>query len=261
MHSDAADGARSSVLALIALECAAPGPPVRATVDRALAAELAALAAIDIARHAPAAINLDLITVGAVYDQAQILRPGWPVHAALGAAPARFGAEQAGGNIIAFGTHENRLPLPALQPDARLYGSPLLIMPWLLSGTAAAAAAVGAQLERDLLERGLVNADLALALGDAFGVTLEHARHLTVFDLCALTCAQYEHAGFGALWQIIEAAVLRPDRAQESVLPGGTRLHWREGRVDADGENARERAWAQAILAAHGIGHEPQPVG
>ncbi len=238
---------------MLALECSEPAAPLRASVDREVAAALGDLLARDIARLAPSATSLDLVLVGALFDQAQVLRPHWPVHGALSDAPARFGSAQSGGNVIAFGTHDSRLPLPALQPDLRLFGSPLLVLPWLLTGPADRVAAVGAQLERELLETGLVDASLALALADAFGLGLDHARHLTVLDLCALASAQYAHAGLDGIWHVIEQCLLRGGADTTASLGDGSAVRLRDGEVKCTTGDARLRAQVTAILAAHGI--------
>lgn len=248
--SFAADVAHSHVLAALAIECAQAQPPARCVLERGEAEALAAALAADAARHTAAA-GLDLVMVGALYDQAQLLRPGWPVHAALADARTRIG--EGGGRVIALGAHDGRLPAPALQPDLRLHGSPLLVLPWLLAGPADACAATGARFERELLERGLADAGLSLAVGAAFGVEVAHARLLTVFDLCALCCAQYEHAGLGALWQMIETALLRPHESCTATLDDGGTLRWNGDAVHADTPDARLRAHANAVFAAHGI--------
>ncbi|MFZ1222439.1 MAG: hypothetical protein WAR01_04270, partial [Dokdonella sp.] len=97
-----------------------------------------------------------------------------------------------------------------------------------------------------------IGAELALAIGEAFAVKTAHARHLTTLDLCALTCAQYEHAGLGGIWQIIETAVLRPDQ-EHAVTLGDGHLRYRHGGVEADASEPRQLAHSRAILAAHGL--------
>ena len=239
-------------MALLAVECEAPGIPPRVVLDRTTAEALVEQLAADLASHLPDVRALDLVAVGALYDQAQLLRPQWPLHAALGDALTRL-PTQRGARVIAVGAHAGRMPVAALEPDHGLLGSPMLVLPWLLAGPPDMAAAIGRQFEQDLLERGLAGAALALALGDAFGVRVTHARHMTTFDLCALASAQYEHAGLGALWQIIEAALLAPDRAHTATLPNGDLLHWHDGAASTDTRDPRQLAQCRAILAAHGL--------
>lgn len=239
--------------ALIAIECEAHTPPPRLQLDRDTASALADALAHDLAAHVPEIRSLDFIFVGALYDQAQLLRPGWPLHAALAEARTHLPRTGRHGHVIALGAHQGRLPMPELEPEPALLGSPMLVMPWLLGGPVAEIATVGQRLEHELLDSGLIGAELALAIGEAFGIKTAHARHMTTLDLCALACAQYTHAELGELWQLIETALLRPDQALEVQLADGSSLGYRAGRVQADGGDRRRLAQARAILAAHGI--------
>lgn len=252
-HPATADRTQSHVMALIALECEAPGAPSRCVADRATAGALADALAHDLAAHVPELRRLDFVLVGALYDQAQLLRPQWPLHAALAEALDHLPRNAADTHVVALGAHEGRMPQALLQPDVDLFGSPMLVMPWLLAGPAEAVATVGQRLERELLDSGLIGAELALAIGEAFAVKTAHARHMTTLDLCALACAQYEHAGLGEIWQIIETALLRPDQEQRVVMQDGSALTYRHGVVGSNGMSVQRFAQCQAILAAHGL--------
>lgn len=243
----------STCAGLVAIECEAPGPPARAALGRRDAEALAAHLASDLGKHIGAAPSLDLVAVGALYDQAQVLRPGWPLHAALGESAVGLPGSAMSGRILALGAHAGRMPSPALEPERVLLGSPMLVLPWLLSGPDAAITTIGRKLEEHLLERGHANAALALAIGDAFGVKVTHARHMTALDLCALACAQYEHAGLGAVWQVVEAALLAPEVPRVATLPNGDHLSWRDGIVATDTLDARLREGCALVLGAHGL--------
>jgi len=227
-------------------------PPVT-TLDRATASVLADAFAHDLVAHVPEIRQLDFVVVAALYDQAQLLRPQWPLHAALADALDRLPRSAGDGHIVALGSHDGRLPHASLEPEIGLLGSPMLVMPWLLSGPADIVEAVARRLEEELIERGLIGAELALAIGEAFGIKTAHARHMTTLDLCALACAQYEHADLGELWQIVETAVLRPGQYQAVTLDDGTVLEFRDGIVHSDSIDARRLAQTRAILGAHGI--------
>ncbi len=243
----------STCAGLVAIECEEPGPPPRATLARADAETLAAHLAADLGRHLGNTTSLDLVSVGALYDQAQLLRPGWPLHAALSEATVGLPGRATSGRILALGTHAGSMPSPALEPERAMLGSPMLVLPWLLAGTDEAIVAVGRRLEEHLLEHGHAGAALALAVGDAFGVKVTHARHLTVLDACALACAQYEHAGLGAVWQVIEAALLAPDIARVATLSNGDHLALRDGIIATDTRDARLREVCAVVLSAHGL--------
>src|SRR3546814_1435775 len=61
------------------------------------------------------------------------------------------------------------------------------------------------------MERGMAGADTALLAQEAFGLQVEHARYLTLHDLCALMAMQYDHAGLAPLWPVLETALPSPD--------------------------------------------------
>lgn len=217
------------VLGALALELAPSDGTTRDALPQQAAGALAAAIAHDLAGFAADAAALDLIIVGAHYDPVELLRPGWPVHHELDQLGARApGNRGEQGRIIAFGSHEDRLP-GALAPSGDYAGGPLRLVPWLLSGEATIARQVGDVFERDLMERGMASATTALQAQEVFGLRVEHARYLTVHDLCALTAMQYEHAGLAPLWPILETALLSPQREAWLDAPPEPLLHYIDG--------------------------------
>ena len=71
----------------------------------------------DLARLIPGVETMGLAVSAALYDQAQILRPGWPIHAEL----ARMHQQaQRGGwmpAVTSFGASAGRMAAPVLEPD------------------------------------------------------------------------------------------------------------------------------------------------
>jgi hypothetical protein len=260
----------------LALEVAAA--PERASVPRDAAEALARWVAIDLARLVPEAQGLDLALVGAHFDPAELLRPGWPLHATLDEL-ARRAPPAPAARIIAFGMHEDALPLPALTPEPALFGGPLRLVPLSLRGNPELMHTVAALLEARLLDTGMAGASTALFAQDAFAARIEHARYLTVNDLCAMTAMQYEHAGLAPLWPVLEAALFESDDAlwldaapepllryvqREVRLARPVPAAWQAAglspaAVNADdmarafaAHNARSRQFA-AVLGAHGV--------
>ncbi|SJZ99140.1 hypothetical protein [Novilysobacter spongiicola] len=202
----------AQVLGALALELSGSAPVARDRLPQAAAGELAALVARDLGGFAPDAARLDLTTVGAHYDPIELLRPGWPLHRELDQLAARAprdGTTPGQGRIIAFGSHEDRLP-GALTPSPEYVGGPLRLVPFVLNGRPEDVAAVAELFERDLIETGMAGADTALAAQEAFGLRVEHARYLTLHDLLAMIAMQYDHAGMGPLWPVLETALLEP---------------------------------------------------
>lgn len=285
-----------SIRGALALEVDPSTSPARHALAQADAGALGAAIARDLARFDADVAQLELVLVGAHYDPVELLRPGWPLHVELDSLAARAPGRRfdpgaaagsgGAGRIVAFGSHDARLP-GALTPSPDFTGGPLRLVPWLLSGDAAVIARVGDALERDLMERGMAAADTALLAQEAFGLRIEHVRLLTLHDLCALTAMQYDHAGLGPLWPVLETALLSPDRdawldtlpeplvhyadreARIAMLtPDAWRLRDASGGADGDeGRDtdddhrlqrgfehfeARQRQFA-AVLSAHGV--------
>lgn len=224
---------------VLALELSQAGAPARLSLSRDEAAELAAHIAADLARLLPAgpagpgADVADLIVLGALYDHAQLLRPGWPLYAELAQLSQPNPALQDSGErrVIAFGSHADAMPTPLLTPEAGLGGGAMLLLPWMLSGPETLVQQLGQRMERDFVARGEAGSRTADFLMRTLGMRLEHARYLTRHDVCALTCVQMEHVGFSALWQMLELALLSPERSGSALTSRGRSLRYADGAV------------------------------
>lgn len=240
--------------AVLAIELVPEGGPTSLSLPLESAHLLGEHIGNDLARLLPGVETMGLAVAAAMYDPAQVLRPGWPMHAEL----ARMHQQaQRGGwmpAVTSFGASAGRMAAPVLEPDPRLIGSPLLLVPFVLVGHAHDAELVGAAMERDFEEKGLADSATSLFLNEAFSIRAEHARYLTLHDLCAMTAMQYEHAGFAPLWSIIECALLSPQRDERVALDGGVHIDYRGGRITLQGDAASlPYRQAAAILAAHGL--------
>jgi hypothetical protein len=267
----------------LALELVPGSDAGRDALPQDRAGALVALVARDLASHHADASRLELVAVAAHYDPVELLRPGWPLHEELhqlaARAPRVNGVDDCDtGRIIAFGMHAGRLP-GALAPSPEFHGGPLRLVPFSLSGDDDSVSRVADAFEAELMERGMAAADTALAMQEAFGLRIEHARYLTVHDLAAMTALQYEHAGLAPLWPVLEAALFAPDREVSIDKPPEPLVHYqaREARIvmfsadgwrrryandtDADASKlarmharfeARQRQLA-SVLQAHGV--------
>ncbi len=198
----------SSIHGVLALELKPGAAPARLVLEQAAAEALAGGVARDLARFEEASAELDLGLLGAAYDPVELLRPGWPLHREL----ERLVAQAPGAGlprVIAFADREGRLP-EQLLPHADFGGGAFRVLPWVLRGPRMQAARVGEHFENMLLDTGMANADTALAAQQVFGVAIEHARHLTLHDLAAMMAMQYEHAGLGVAWPVLETALMAP---------------------------------------------------
>lgn len=221
-------------------------------MPRDLAAELAGHVAADLARLLPGVESLDLAVAAAGFDPSELLRPGWPLHAALAdlaeRAPGRDGPR-----VLGFGSHEGAMP-PQLSPDPALQDGPLRLVPFVLHGDADEVAAIGRAMEEVLLETGMAQAATALHAQQSFATPLEHVRYLSLNDLLAMTAMQYEHAGIGPLWPLIETALLTPERQEWLDAPPEPLLRWTGREVRAAMMDLA--VWLEAGFAPAGMDPE-----
>ncbi len=226
---------RMIVRGALALELVPGSQPGRAALRQAEAGVLAGLVGRDLAALAADAAALDLVFAGAHYDPAEMLRPGWPLHRRLeelhARAPQSTGPDAHTARIIAFGADEHGVVPQPLRAELELHGGPLRVVPFLLVGTAEQATAVAAEFEHALLERGMAQADTALTAQDAFEAEVEHARYLTAYDLAAMMALQYRHVGLGALWPLVETALLAPNEDAWLDAPPEPLLRYIDGAV------------------------------
>lgn len=201
----------------------------RRVLAPAEAGALAQAVAHDLAALVPEASSLDLGLVAALFDPVELLRPGYPVHAEIERWMARAPGST-GGRVLGFGAETGTLPAP-LQPASEHAHGPLRLLPLLLRGSASTVASAGDQLERVLLDAGMVAAGTALQAQEAFGLSVEHARLLTLNDLAAMMCLQYEHAGLAPLWPLLEAALMAPSEVQWLDAPPEPLLRYSGGEV------------------------------
>lgn len=249
-------------LGALALERSIEGDRGRLTLERTEAEALAEFIAADLKRLLPGVDALDGVFAAALFDPAELLRPGWPVHQALDELAARAPG-RTGGRVIAFGAESGRMPVSALQPEPGLAQGLLRLLPFLLRGEAAAVRAIGESMEERLLDAGMAQPRTALEAQQRFGFDLEHARFLSIHDLCAMTALQYQHAGLAPVWQLLEAALLSPDR-EEWIDVEGEPLAWcLEGRVriaEADRSLSLRVRQFCVVLGAHAIAVEAVPI-
>lgn len=243
---------------LLALELIPEGRPSSLSLPVESADLLGDVITADLMRLLPGVETMGLAVAAALYDPAQVMRPGWPLFAELARLHARTQQGAWTPAVSCFGAAAGRMADPGLEPDASLIGSPMLLIPWCLIGADLDAARINAEMEESFTDKGLAEARTSLLLNEAFSIRVEHARYLTRLDLCALTAMQYENAGLAALWSLIECALLSPERTELMQTPGAGHYRWQHGRVHVDkpGDAVEARQYA-AILAAHGIDQDP----
>jgi len=239
---------------VLALERVAGEAPPPLSLSRDEAAELAQLIAADLHGLVPQVAAARLALAGALFDPVELLRPGFPVWATLGELARRVPRSQLD-NVVAFGSHEGRMPAQPLEPSPIFADGPMRLLPLSLLAPVTLAAELSEQLEIQLVGRGEAGPLTSDWLIRTLGVPLEHVRYLSRNDLLALTCVQYEHVNLGPLWTLLEGALLTPCREESTMSARGLALHYARGAVlsqspsqwlDAQSGDASERAHAFA---------------
>ena len=217
---------------VLALELADGQPAPRLTFNRDEAAELAQFVAADLHALVPQVNQARLALAGALFDQVELLRPGFPVWATLDELARRVPRGHIE-NVVAFGSHDGHMPAQPLEPSMTFADGPMRLLPLSLLAPEALAEELSEQLEVQLVGRGEAGALTADWLMRTLGIQLEHVRYLSRNDLLALTCVQYEHVNLAALWFLLEAALLTPYREESAVTARGLALRYAEGKVFA----------------------------
>lgn len=215
---------------VLALETAQGEPPARLTLTRDEAADLAALVATDLHALVPQVDAARLALAGALFDQVELLRPGFPVWATLEELARRVPRGNVD-NVVAFGSHQGHMPAQPLEPSTLFAEGPMRLLPMSLLAPPALAEELSEQLEIQLVGRGEAGKLTADWLMRTLGIRLEHVRYLSRNDLLALTCVQYEHVTLAPLWALLEVALLTPEREESVMSARGLTLHYASGMV------------------------------
>ncbi|MEO6799825.1 MAG: hypothetical protein ABI178_07805 [Rhodanobacter sp.] len=215
---------------VLALETVAGEPPAPMTLSRDDAAALAQLVAADLLKLVPQVERARLVLAGALFDQVELLRPGFPVWAILDEL-ARRAPRGTLESVVAFGHHEGHMPAPGLEPSSTYAAGPMRLLPISLLVPADLADELSTQLEIQLIGRGEAGVPTADCLMRMLGIRLEHLRYLSRNDLLALACVQYEHVNLAPLWTLLETALLTPERDESTMSARGLPLRYAGGTV------------------------------
>lgn len=219
----------TSTFGVLALEFDAPANGAQPlTLPTEAVVALADAIARDLARFGADRPGLGLVVAGALFDASELLRPGFPIDAALTRARRRLGA-RAHGAVSALGAAGGAMEFAELEPDAAIGGGAMRYLPWQVHGDDGDVAAAGAAFEAGFDDEGLASAAVNLHLRDALSASIVHARYLTRNDLLALTALQLDNAGLGAAWTVIELALLAPEERERIAFDEGGALHFERG--------------------------------
>lgn len=206
-----------------------PGP-----LDRESAARVAGHIAGDMQQLFGDLSDLSLVLPGALYDQTELLRPGFPI---LDALDNIFrGTLVRGGykpQVIALGTDSGPFPVAVLNPACQPGAGPLLLLPFMFAGRKLKAMTLSSNLENTLLAQGTASEATIAAVQEAFGVQAVNMSYATVNDLCALLKVQLENSDFAPLWELLEHALFQRAGVCRVALPSGNVYLLADGAVYA----------------------------
>jgi hypothetical protein len=164
--------------------------------------------ATDLARLFTDIEQCTLTMPGALYDQTQVIRPGFPLLQSLenfAASSRRDSPNQPTRRVLS--QSGGRMPDDCMQPDPSIPPGLLQNLPLLISGQPEIIGPLSAEMEHLFLEQGQLSAHSAKGLESHFGIAVTHARFMTVTDLMAMLRLQLEHFGFLPLWDLLDAAL------------------------------------------------------
>lgn len=204
-------------------------------LSRAQCAALADALAQDLVRQAELASSGLLIVGGGLFEPAELLRPGLPAWAALDkfSENAPISTED-GGQILAIGAHEGKMPDSRLTPECATNGASndsalggqLLALPLVIRCPQAAHTILSEQLESTLFESGGLHPPARASFSEATGLATGHGQLMTLNDFIALTHVQMDTAGLGAFWPVVEHALVRGDENNSFEMPGPLSATW-----------------------------------
>lgn len=169
--------------------------------------------------------HLGLILPGALYDQTEILRPGFPLFEAL--ADLYRGSARGSTftpHLIALGADRGFFPVAAINPLRRPGSGPLLLLPFCFVGPADDIARLARVMEDSLLQNGQVSAATGEMVRQTFGLAALNLSFATIGDLCALLRVQLEANDFLPLWELLEHAWFERPGTRSAALDAGNRF-------------------------------------
>lgn len=232
------------------------------TLTKSDAEQLLAHLAADLKALLPEISNCSLIAAGALFDQTQILRPDFPVFKALERISNNNKQDLLRPGLVSIGSSDGKMPETELQPLENIPLGLLQLLPVAIHGPAELVTDLGQAMEYRFLEEGQLSAHSAAWLESAFGISINHARMMTLTDLNAMLRMQLDHFGFLPMWELLDAALNNRVDALSVTTASGSRLEWQNGAVHTvfetfdywanDGGGSDEMAARQTLAGGYG---------
>lgn len=203
-----------------------------ALLERVAAEQVLAHLATDLTTMFRDISRCSLTMAGALFDQTQCLRPSLPVFRAL---ETLQHSSNPGSDfqprLLSIGAADGQMPLKDLQPFEDIPLGLLQLLPMLVSGPRELIDTLSKEMEFRFLEEGQLSAHSARSLETQFGVSVSHARFMTLTDINAMLRLQLEHYGFLPLWELLDVSMHAPDTQLQVTTSNGLSLQWRNGAV------------------------------
>jgi len=198
------------------------------------AEQLVAHIAADLEGLLPGIQGTSLSTCAAVYDQTQVLRPGYELFDGLQQLlEASYQGQSFQPRLISFSAVDGRMPHIGLQPAPDIPLSMLVLIPILVSGEPDSISSLAYEMESRFMEHGQVSSGHAQWLAATFGMEVFHARYMTLTDLAAMLRMQLDSIGFLPLWELLDHALNLPLEPCEITTRSGNYFHYADGVVSS----------------------------
>lgn len=207
-------------------------------LERVTAEQVLAHLATDLTAMFKDISRCSLTMVGALFDQTQLLRPSLPIFKALETLQHSSNpGSDFQSRLLSIGAADGQMPLPDLQPFKDIPLGLLQLLPVLVSGPAELIDSLSKEMEFRFLEEGQLSAHSASSLESQFGVSINHARFMTLTDINAMLRLQLEHYGFLPLWELLDVSMNAPTTDLQVTTDNGMKLSWRDGAVHTEFES------------------------
>lgn len=201
-----------------------------APLEKAGAEQLAAHLGADLSGLIPQMSRCTVTVAAALYDQTQVLRPGFPIFAALkNYAESSGEAHGQRPKLLSIGADNGQMPDPALQPDNDIPASVLQLLPMLISGESEQVKELADLMEHLFIEQGQLSANTSMWVQQTFGIKVIHGRFMTLLDLTAMLNLQLDSFNFTPLWELVECALFEPGGSVRVETGEGNSFHYTNG--------------------------------
>ncbi len=168
-----------------------------------------------------------IIVPAALYDQTEILTPGFTVFNYLQEIYVR--AQEKEGftpSVIALGSEDDGFPIKEISPKRESGFGNILVIPFAIVAPKELIDSMDKNIDYTLLESGALS-DLSLEqISEDFGIKLNGGFFASLANLCAFLKTQLEKINCSALWEIFEQLFFSPDEPLLVTTATGNKFYF-----------------------------------